>query len=152
MQIEQVINQRTQFVNQQVRLTVSVMYASSTLYAITNTALKEYGISVQQFNALRILRGLYPASASIKLITERMVDKMSNTSRLIDKLEQKGFVCRIEDEKDRRKVEITITTLGLDILQHASLTLETHTAEFLEQKLSLEETLLAVELLGKIIK
>ncbi|MEY4905995.1 MAG: hypothetical protein RLZZ292_3810 [Bacteroidota bacterium] len=150
--IEQAISQRTQFSTEQIRLTVSVMFASSTLYGMTNSALKPYSISVQQFNVLRILRGLHPKAASIKLITERMVDKMSNASRLIDKLEKRGLVSRLEDEKDRRKVEVTITQLGLDLLDEASVTLEKHTTNFLEQKLSMQETKSLNLMLGKIIK
>ncbi len=150
--IEQAISQRAQFSTEQVRLTVSVMYASSTLYAMTNSALKEYGISVQQFNVLRILRGLQPQGATIKLITDRMVDKMSNASRLIDKLEKRGLVLRTEDEKDRRKVEVTITPLGLEVLIEASVALETQTTQFLEEKLDVQETRTLNALLGKILK
>jgi DNA-binding MarR family transcriptional regulator len=150
--IEQAISQRIQFSTEQVRLTVSVMFASSVLHTATNSALKVYGISIQQFNVLRILRGMHPKAATIKLITERMVDKMSNASRLIDKLEKRGLVMRTEDGKDRRKVEVTITQLGLDLLVEASVTLETHITHFMEQKLSMQETKSLNLMLEKIIK
>jgi DNA-binding MarR family transcriptional regulator len=78
-----------------------------------HAALKPFDISLQQFNVLRILRGQKGAPANLNTINERMVTKMSNTTRLVDKLIIKDFVARQICEKNRRKVEIFITEKGL---------------------------------------
>ncbi|AVR44006.1 MarR family transcriptional regulator [Christiangramia fulva] len=79
-------------------------------------ALKPYGVSNQQFNVLRILRGQKGKPANLCTIQERMVSKMSNTTRLVDKLVDKGLSERIVCPSNRRKVEIRITEKGLDLL------------------------------------
>lgn len=75
-------------------------------------ALKPFDVSIQQFNVLRILRGQHNAPANLSTLNERMVTKMSNTTRLVDKLLLKGYVDRITCESNRRKVEIRITDSG----------------------------------------
>lgn len=81
-----------------------------------NSALKPFDISLQQFNVLRILRGQKGLPANLNTINERMVTKMSNTTRLVDKLIIKDFVARQICQKNRRKVEIFITEIGLEAL------------------------------------
>jgi DNA-binding MarR family transcriptional regulator len=78
--------------------------------------LKPYGISIQQFNVLRILRGQKGVAANLSTVQERMVNKMSNTTRLIDKLIEKSFVERIICKENRRKIELFITEKGLSFL------------------------------------
>ena len=79
-------------------------------------ALKPYEVSLQQFNVLRILRGRNGEPANLSTLNERMISKMSNTSRLVDKLLYKGFVKRFICASNRRKVEITITPKGESVL------------------------------------
>lgn len=79
-------------------------------------ALKPFGISTQQFNVLRILRGQQNKPANLSTLNERMVSKMSNTTRLVDKLMKKGYVERKVCMSNRRKVEITINKEGLKAL------------------------------------
>ena len=81
-----------------------------------HSALKPFDISLQQFNVLRILRGQKGLPANLNTINERMVTKMSNTTRLVDKLIIKDFVARQICQKNRRKVEIFITEIGLEAL------------------------------------
>jgi len=81
-----------------------------------HSALKPFDISLQQFNVLRILRGQKGAAANLNTINERIVTKMNNTTRLVDKLIIKDFVARQICEKNRRKVEIVITEKGLKVL------------------------------------
>ena len=81
------------------------------------TALKPYEISIQQFNVLRILRGQKGVAANLSTVQERMINKMSNTTRLIDKLIDKTFVDRIVCKENRRKIELFITNEGLDFLK-----------------------------------
>lgn len=81
-----------------------------------SSILKPFELSVQQFNVLRILRGQKGVPANLSTINERMVTKMSNTTRLVDKLITKGYVQRNICKQNRRKVEISITNGGLDFL------------------------------------
>ena len=80
-------------------------------------ALKPFDISNQQFNVLRILRGQKGKPANLSTIQERMVSKMSNTTRLVDKLVVKNLCERIICPSNRRKVEIRITDEGLKLLE-----------------------------------
>ena len=80
-------------------------------------ALKPYGISIQQFNVLRILRGQKGIAANLSTVQERMINKMSNTTRLIDKLIDKSFVERVVCKENRRKIELFITKEGLAFLK-----------------------------------
>ncbi|MEC8830891.1 MAG: MarR family transcriptional regulator [Bacteroidota bacterium] len=82
-----------------------------------NVALKPFEVSLQQFNVLRILRGQQGKPANLSTLNERMVTKMSNTTRLVDKLLAKGFVNRTVCPSNRRKVEIVITDNGLKALE-----------------------------------
>jgi DNA-binding MarR family transcriptional regulator len=70
-----------------------------------------------QYNILRILRGQYPKPATVNLLIERMLDKTSNASRIVDKLVAKGLVSRTQCEHDRRTVDVLITQAGLDLLE-----------------------------------
>ena len=83
---------------------------------ILANALKPFGVSLQQFNVLRILRGQKGVPANLSTLNERMVTKMSNTTRLVDKLITKGYVHRTVCEANRRKVEITLTDEGKSAL------------------------------------
>ena len=80
------------------------------------SVLKPFDLSVEQFNVLRILRGQNEKPLNLQDIQDRMVNKMSNTTRLIDKLLLKGFVERNTCAKNRRKIEIFITQVGLKTL------------------------------------
>lgn len=78
--------------------------------------LRPFGLSLQQHNVLRILRGQYPDPCTLGMIQERMMDHMSNATRLVDKLLEKGLVERWQCQSNRRKVDIIITRKGLDLL------------------------------------
>lgn len=79
-------------------------------------ALHPYGLSIQQFNVLRILRGCEEKPASLQYITSRMIHKTSNTTRIVDRLLEKKLVDRKPCAENRRMVEINITKAGLKIL------------------------------------
>lgn len=86
---------------------------------------KENDISKQQYNVLRILRGQKGNPINLQNIQERMVHKNSNTGRLIDKLIIKGLVDRKQCLENRRKIELTITQKGLDLLAQIDPELDT---------------------------
>ena len=79
-------------------------------------ALHPYGLSIQQFNVLRILRGCKQKPASLQYITSRMIHKTSNTTRIVDRLLEKKLVERKPCAENRRMVEINITKGGLKVL------------------------------------
>ena len=95
---------------------INILFTSSWLTSKHACTLKPYGISVQQYNILRILRGQHPAPVTINLLIDRMLDKNSNASRLVEKLRLKKLVDRAVCEKDRRAVNVVITQRGLTLL------------------------------------
>ncbi len=99
------------------RTLIHLMLVNNKIVEHITWALKPFGVSLQQFNVLRILRGQGEQPANLSTLNERMVSKMSNTTRLVDKLLSKGLVDRSICEANRRKVEITITEEGLDLLE-----------------------------------
>ena len=96
---------------------INMMYTSRFIEDAVMGVLKPYDLTLQQYNVLRILRGQKGKPANLCTIQERMIDKSSNTTRLVDKLIKKGWVTRSVCEQNRRKVEIIITTKGLEILK-----------------------------------
>lgn len=95
---------------------LNVYFTSSWFVVNTTRTLKPYRITLQQYNVLRILRGQQSKPASVGLIQERMLDKSSNASRLIDKLVLKKLAERKTSPSDRRQMEIRITAKGLEVL------------------------------------
>jgi len=93
------------------------MYTTRIIEEAITGVLKPFDISIQQYNVLRILRGQKGTPANLSTIHERMIDRSSNTTRLVDKLMKKEWVERQVCEQNRRKVEIFITKKGLDILE-----------------------------------
>lgn len=129
MRIEEAIQQK-RFKSEFHKAQINLIYTAHWLGQETAGVLKPYGISVQQFNILRILRGLGKEPATIKLLTERMLDRMSNASRLVDKLLAKGLVAREECPHDRRRVNIWITEEGLRVVGEASEKVDVHVSQF----------------------
>ncbi len=104
------------FRNEYHKAVVNLKYTGNWISMKTNSILKPYGISNQQYNVLRILRGQNPKPATVNLLIERMLDKSSNASRIVDKLESKGLANRVTCANDRRAVDVFITKKGLEIL------------------------------------
>ncbi len=96
---------------------VNLMYTNNWACDEQMRLLKPFGLTLQQYNVLRILRGQFPSPIKVAEITERMLDKMSNASRLVDKLLAKELAQRTECPNDRRAVDVVITEKGLDLLQ-----------------------------------
>jgi DNA-binding MarR family transcriptional regulator len=107
----------TKFENEHQKALVNIVFT----FHWTNQKVKEYllpfEITPQQFNVLRILRGQYPSPATVNLIKSRILDKMSDTSRIIDRLIQKGYVKKNVNNYDKRAVDIIISDKGLSLLK-----------------------------------
>ena len=119
MKIEEEIQQK-KFNSEYHKAHINVLFTAAWLSQQSMKLLKRYDISWQQFNILRILRGLHPEPATVKLLTERMIDKMSNASRLVEKLMRKGLVERQTCPLDRRRVDVRITARGLELINKAT--------------------------------
>tara|TARA_R100000655_G_scaffold106676_1_gene156214 strand:- start:891 stop:1349 length:459 start_codon:yes stop_codon:yes gene_type:complete len=122
------------------RLVLNLIVTANFLSEEMQEVLKPYGISSQQFNVLRILRGQKGKPANLGTIQERMVSKMSNTTRLVDKLIEKGFCQRITCPSNRRKVEITITDAGQELLKEIDPLVESMENRFSEKLTTKELT------------
>ena len=120
MEIEKEIHNRN-FVNNFQKASINIMYTHNWLTGFIKTELDKSNITNQQFNILRILRGQHPKPATINIIKERMLDKMSDASRIVDRLVQKDLVTRTVSEKDRRAVDIMINENGLKLLENIKL-------------------------------
>ena len=95
---------------------LNILITADRISSATNATLKPFGVSKEQFNVLRILRGQHPKPSTLQLISERMISKSSNATRLVEKLRMKGLVQRHQCAANRRKVDILITQQGLDLL------------------------------------
>lgn len=124
MKIEDEIKQTKPFANPQTKALVNLNFTASWATGLYTQLLKPYGISIQQYNILRILRGMRPEPATVKILIERMIDKNSNASRLVDKLLKKGLLERNACSKDRRRVDVRITEAGLEMVETLSALLE----------------------------
>jgi DNA-binding MarR family transcriptional regulator len=116
MKIEEVIQQRV-FKNERQKATVNVLYTNSWLTGHIKDFLKPYKITMQQFNVLRILRGQYPNNLSTNAIRDRMLDRSSDASRIVDRLFKNGMVAKKTCPDDRRLVDVKITNKGLNLLE-----------------------------------
>jgi len=98
------------------KIILNVLYTQNVINDKLNEVLKPFEISGEQYNVLRILRGQKGNPANMCVIQERMLARTSNTTRLVDKLLLKDFVTRNVCPENRRKIEVSITQKGLDIL------------------------------------
>jgi DNA-binding MarR family transcriptional regulator len=147
MRIEEEI-QSTNFEDNYHKAVVNITYTYGWLNNTFKCKFEKHKLTNQQFNVLRILRGQYPNPATINLIKERMLDKMSDASRIVDRLVQKGLVSRCTNNKDRRAVDIRISDKGLEVL--SIMDNEFKTKELLKNNLSDEEAVKLSELLDKL--
>lgn len=107
---------QTKFKSEHQKMLINILFTSGWLTSKHAGQLKPYGISGQQYNILRILRGQHPKPATVNLLIDRMLDKNSNASRLVEKLRLKKLVERAICPDDRRAVNVAITKKGLDLL------------------------------------
>lgn len=112
--------QMRSFSSEQQRVVLTVLHTASNLMNLHRSLLKPHGITPEQFNILRILRGQKGKPIALRDITSRMIDPNSNTSRLVDKLLTKGLVERTSCPQDRRRVDIGLTSEGERTIQHLS--------------------------------
>lgn len=147
MQIGEEI-QSNKFEDNYHKAVINITYTYGWLSNTFRYRFEKHNLTQQQFNVLRILRGQYPKPATINMIKERMLDKMSDASRIVDRLIQKGLVSRCTNNKDRRAVDIQISQAGLDIL--SKMDEEFKTGDLLRNNLTEEEAGKLSDLLDKL--
>lgn len=147
MEIEKVVQSTVPMDNSK-KIILNVLYTQNVILDNFNEILKPYDISGEQFNVLRILRGQKGVPANMFVIQERMLAKTSNTTRLVDKLLLKEFVTREVCPENRRKIEVTITQKGLNILAELDPKIIAHEENF-SKNLNPEEIIQLNKLLEK---
>lgn len=130
------------------RVILNLVYNTILIENIEESIFGRFGLTRAQYNVLRILRGSKGTTLNLFDIQDRMLKKMSNTTRLVDKLVTLELVHRETNPDNRRKVEISITSNGLDLLEKIDPVLEIKHKERL-QKLSEEEQTTLISLLEK---
>lgn len=116
MRIEDEIKQ-PHFQDDHQKAVINLVYTAGWLQLRQACAFKPFALTSPQFNILRILRGQHPRPATVALLIERMLDKTSNASRIVDRLEEKKLVTRTVCPSNRRAVDIRITPAGLALLE-----------------------------------
>ena len=114
MKIEDEI--QSKFRNEYHKLMVNLLLTSTRMGERFQNIISDYDITTTQFNVLRILRGQNKKAVSIGLIKERMIDRNSDVSRIIERLVQKKYIERTENSEDRRQKDLRITESGLKLL------------------------------------
>lgn len=146
--IESLIKQN-KFKDEQQKAMISVIYTANALSNFHENYFSKHQLTLQQYNALRILRGQYPKPATINLIRDRMMDKMSDASRIVERLRKGGFVERLVSKIDKRAVDVIITQKGLDVL--ALIDLDSDKTEIPTKFLNEAEAKELSRLIGKMI-
>jgi DNA-binding MarR family transcriptional regulator len=146
--ISAVIHQN-HFDNSYQKILIGLMLTNSRLEERQNFIFKQYDISLQQYNVLRILRGQYPNASTLQTVKERMIDRMSDVSRIVERLRKSGLLTRVPKTVDRRAVDILISEEGLALLKK----IDTETGYFYEpiKKLQKEESAQLSILLDKLL-
>jgi DNA-binding MarR family transcriptional regulator len=134
------------------RAVASVLHTGYWISDRLNEVIKPYGISEQQLNVLFILRKHGCGVCNLSDVQEEMLHKMSNATRLVEKLRLKGLVTRQIDEGNRRKVEITCTDKGLAFLEKVESKMKENLYGYYDNKLCDEEYTRLAELLDKFRK
>ena len=147
MTIEAVIKSTVKMDNAK-KVILNIMYTQNVIQDHFNELIKPYDLSGEQYNVLRILRGQKGKPANMCVIQERMLAKTSNTTRLVDKLLLKDFVTRNVCPDNRRKIEVSITQKGLDVLKELDPKVDEHEQTF-ANNLKPEELVFLNQLLEK---
>jgi MarR family transcriptional regulator, 2-MHQ and catechol-resistance regulon repressor len=147
MSIEQEIQQH-KFRNAYQKASINLIYTLSWMRDKTKCIFEAEDITSQQFNILRILRGSFPQPLSTLQIRERMLEKMSDTSRIVDRLISKGLVKKVTCKTDRRLVDVIISDKGKKLLE--KLDIRQDEMDNVLKNISEEEATILSNLLDKI--
>ncbi|OOG78432.1 MarR family winged helix-turn-helix transcriptional regulator [Algoriphagus sp. A40] len=145
--IEDAIQQK-EFKDQFNKAVVNLIFTHSYLVTAQSVLFKPHDLSPEQYNVLRILKGQNGVPTTVSSIQDRMLNKMSNASRLVEKLKMKGLVERNECPADRRQVDILITEKGLELLKTIQKQVEESNVQYIN--LTNDEAIQLNDLLDKL--
>jgi len=146
MKLEEAIKS-SRFTDEQHRATVNLLYSAYWLKTNLAIRLKQHGLTLEQHNVLRILRGSHPTQLCVKEIASRIVEKSSNVPRIIDRLVAKKLVKRVQSKEDKRETLVSLTEKGITTIEQAKNEVEKLTKEIVN--LSADEALSLNTLLEK---
>jgi DNA-binding MarR family transcriptional regulator len=147
MKLEEAIKSN-RFNDERHKATVNILYSAYWLRNSFSTALKEYDLTLEQHNVLRILKGSYPKALCVKEIASRIIEKSSNVPRIIDRLVTKKLVQRGQSKEDKRETLVSLTESGISMIDKARKLIERVTNDIIN--INEEEGHLINELLEKI--
>lgn len=136
------------FRNEWQKASMSIIYTQGFLVNTYENFFKQFGLTSQQYNALRILSDQFPKPVSTSFLREKMLDKMSDASRLVSRLSAKGLVAVTQNPSDKRLVNILVSEKGQQVLDNIAGSLPD-----LDKKMSgitEEEASILVDLLAKV--
>lgn len=119
MKLEQALKS-DKFKSESHKAVLNILYTAWWLKTLMSSELKAYGLTHEQYNVLRILKGKHPEQICVKEIACRMIEKNSNVPRIIDRLETKKLVKRASSRYDKRETVIVLTEVGINILKHST--------------------------------
>lgn len=147
MKLEDEIKQK-EFKSDYQKAAVNIIYTFNWLDSKSKDFFKKFDLTTQQYNILRILRGQHPNPATINLLRERMLDKMCDASRIVERLRIKNLLQRNPSSNDRRSVDIKISKKGLEMLEKIDKEIEALFADM--HNLNQDEIKLLNDLLDKL--
>ena len=148
--LERLIQQKQPFKSESIKAEIGLIYISNRITHRMDSIFKPYGITGQQYNVLRILRGQYPKASNINLIKERMLDRMSDASRIVYRLVKLDLVTKQINLMDKRHADVLISEHGLKILEEIDVVLA-HEPDFVS-KLNKEDVVTLNQLLDKLLE
>ena len=135
MKLEQAI-QSTKFKSEVQKAGLNIMYTAWWLKTLSCKELKDFGLTHEQYNVLRILKGKHPEQMCVKDIAGRMIEKNSNIPRIIDRLNEKKFVKRTQGVEDARQTVISLTQAGINVLESSTIKMN----EIMDRSMTISST------------
>ena len=148
--LQRLIKQTAPFKSELVKAEIGLIYVSYMLSNSMSSMFKKYGITSQQYNVMRILRGQFPNPSNINLIKDRMLDRMSDASRIVDRLVKLHLVTKQPSPIDKRNADVLITEEGLTLLRQIDERMQDN--ESLLQDLSVQEVNALNEIIDRILE
>ncbi len=109
--------QTQKFINEKQKAVLNLMYTAYVLKTQVSALLKEFDLTSEQYNVLRILKGKYPQCMCVKDIAGRMIERSSNVPRIADRLVTKKLIKRSQSKEDKRETSVSLTDKGLALLE-----------------------------------
>jgi DNA-binding MarR family transcriptional regulator len=148
MKLENEIKQSKRIQSEYIRLTINLLFSGSWCNDFCNRHFKSFGLTHEQYNVLRILRGSHPKQLSVSDVQSRMIEKSSNVTRLVEKLLTKNYIHRELNPDNRRIVLLSINETGLELMENIDESM--YLVEKKMENLSIEEAFTLNQLLDKL--